>query len=148
VPFRHFILKAFPYNALLRVIRRKTFSIHIRFRIIGRRDIDGRYSAYLFLGGTHKAEPRCSLEATAVSLLSKEYQFAMQRLFVYGTLAPGRANHEVLKGIPGSWEAATLRVTLLQEGRGAAMVCPGVVPTEFGDEVEGFVFSSAHLASH
>ena len=70
----------------------------------------------------------------------------MQRLFVYGTLAPGRANHKVLKAIPGSWEAATLKGTLLQEGWGAAMGCPGIVPTADGGEVEGFVISSAHLA--
>ena len=72
----------------------------------------------------------------------------MQRLFVYGTLAPGRANHKVLKNIPGVWEAATLRGTLLQEGWGAAMGYPGIIPSEDGDEVEGFVFSSAHLADH
>jgi len=69
----------------------------------------------------------------------------MQRLFIYGTLAPGQANHKVLENIPGSWEAATLRGTLLQEGWGVAMGCPGIVPSEDGDEVEGFVFSSAHL---
>ena len=72
----------------------------------------------------------------------------MQRLFIYGTLAPGRANHKVLENIPGSWEAATLRGTLLKEGWGVAMGCPGIVPTEDGDEVEGFVFSSAHLVDH
>jgi gamma-glutamylcyclotransferase (GGCT)/AIG2-like uncharacterized protein YtfP len=72
----------------------------------------------------------------------------MQRLFVYGTLAPGRANHKVLESIPGSWEAATLKGTLLQEGWGAAMGCPGIVPTENGDEVEGFVLSSAYLADY
>ena len=72
----------------------------------------------------------------------------MQRLFVYGTLAPGRANHNVLERIPGSWEAATLRGTLLHEGWGATMGCLGIVPTEDGDEVEGFVFSSAHLADY
>jgi len=72
----------------------------------------------------------------------------MQRLFVYGTLAPGRANHNVLESISGSWEAATLKGTLLQEGWGAAMGCPGIVPTEDGGEVEGFVLSSAHLADH
>ena len=72
----------------------------------------------------------------------------MQRLFVYGTLAPSRANHKILESIPGSWEAATLRGTLLQEGWGVAMGCPGIVPTADGDEVEGFVFSSAHLADH
>jgi gamma-glutamylcyclotransferase (GGCT)/AIG2-like uncharacterized protein YtfP len=79
---------------------------------------------------------------TVVSLL------AMQRLFVYGTLAPGRANHRVLKSIPGSREAATLRGNLLQEGWGVAMGYPGIVPTEDGEEVEGFVFSSAHLSDH
>ena len=72
----------------------------------------------------------------------------MQRLFVYGTLAPGRANHEVLKGIPGTWEPATLRGTLLPEGWGAAMGCPGIVLTADGDKVEGYVFSSAQLARH
>ena len=72
----------------------------------------------------------------------------MQRLFVYGTLAPGRANHSVLEGIPGSWEVATLKGILLDEGWGAGMGCPGIIPTVEGDEVEGFVFSSAHLADH
>ena len=72
----------------------------------------------------------------------------MQRLFVYGTLAPGRPHHEVLKGIPGTWEAATLKGTLLQEGWGAEVGCPGIIPAADGDEVEGFVFSSEHLASH
>ena len=72
----------------------------------------------------------------------------MQRLFVYGTLAPGRRNHDVLKNISGSWEAATLRGILLEEGWGAAMGCPGIIPTADGDEVEGFLFSSVHLAAH
>ncbi len=72
----------------------------------------------------------------------------VQRLFVYGTLAPSRANHKILASIPGSWEAATLRGTLLQEGWGVAMGYPGIVPSEDGEEVEGFVFSSAHLADH
>ncbi len=69
----------------------------------------------------------------------------MQRLFVYGTLAPGRSNHKVLESIPGSWEAATLKGILVQEGWGAAMGCPGIIPSEEGDNVEGFVFSSEHL---
>ena len=32
----------------------------------------------------------------------------MERLFVYGTLAPGRPNEHVLGEIEGSWEAATV----------------------------------------
>ena len=72
----------------------------------------------------------------------------VQRLFVYGTLAPGRANHEVLASIPGSWDPATLRGILLDEGWGAKMGCPGIVPDENGDEVEGFVLSSDQLPQH
>ena len=76
----------------------------------------------------------------------------MQRLFVYGTLAPGRINHKVLESIPGKWETAMLKGTLVQEGWGADMGCPGIIPAEGaakdGDEVEGFVFTSAHLAEH
>ncbi|MCP4045849.1 MAG: gamma-glutamylcyclotransferase [Gammaproteobacteria bacterium] len=72
----------------------------------------------------------------------------MQRLFVYGTLAPGRVNHTVLEDVPGTWEAAALKGSLFQEGWGAANGCPGIVPTEDGEEVEGFLFSSAHLAEH
>ena len=30
----------------------------------------------------------------------------INRLFVYGTLAPGRANAHVLADIPGTWEPA------------------------------------------
>ncbi len=73
---------------------------------------------------------------------------SMQRLFIYGTLAPGRANHKVMEGISGTWEAATLKGNLLQEGWGVEMGCPGIVPSEDGEEVEGFVFSSESLEDH
>lgn len=39
-----------------------------------------------------------------------------RRLFVYGTLAPGRPNAHVLAEVPGEWEPATVQGTLLQEG--------------------------------
>lgn len=72
----------------------------------------------------------------------------MQRLFIYGTLAPGRNNHKVMEGISGTWETATLRGTLIQEGWGAKMGFPGIIPAEDGDEVAGFVFSSKYLEDH
>lgn len=72
----------------------------------------------------------------------------MHRLFVYGTLAPGRPNEHVLAGIPGRWEAATVTGTLLQEGWGAAVGYPGIVLDQHSDEVSGLVFSSEHLAEH
>ncbi|HSE41878.1 MAG TPA: gamma-glutamylcyclotransferase, partial [Acidobacteriota bacterium] len=43
----------------------------------------------------------------------------MKRLFVYGTLAPGRPNEHILGQIGGSFEPATVIGTLYQEGWGA-----------------------------
>ena len=70
------------------------------------------------------------------------------RLFVYGTLAPGRPNEHVLAKIPGHWEPATVRGTLFPEGWGAAAGYPGIVPDDKGSEVEGLLFSSDSLAEH
>ena len=70
------------------------------------------------------------------------------RLFVYGTLAPGRPSQHVLAGVPGTWEPATVRGTLLQEGWGAAVGYPGIVLDEIRDRVRGFIFSSEELAAH
>ncbi len=72
----------------------------------------------------------------------------MLRLFVYGTLAPGRANHDVLADIAGAWQAATLKGRLLQEGWGAEQGCPGIVPAEDGDDVAGYLLTSAQLKRH
>ena len=70
------------------------------------------------------------------------------RLFVYGSLAPGRPNEHVLADVLGEWEPATVNGRLLQEGWGAAVGYPGIVLDEHGDEVEGFLFSSERLAEH
>ena len=72
----------------------------------------------------------------------------IQRLFVYGTLAPGRPNEHVLNEIGGSWEAATVTGTLHQEGWGATMGYPGIVLDERGNDIQGFVFSSERLSDH
>jgi gamma-glutamylcyclotransferase (GGCT)/AIG2-like uncharacterized protein YtfP len=70
------------------------------------------------------------------------------RLFVYGTLAPGRPNERALADIPGEWEPASVTGRLLQEGWGAAAGYPGLVLDEEGDEVQGFLFSSKRLPEH
>ena len=70
----------------------------------------------------------------------------MERLFVYGTLAPGKPNHKVLADIPGHWEAATLNGKLVDEGWGAELGCPGILPSDEGEAVEGFVFASDQLS--
>ncbi|MEM8605296.1 MAG: gamma-glutamylcyclotransferase family protein [Cyanobacteria bacterium P01_H01_bin.121] len=70
------------------------------------------------------------------------------RLFVYGTLAPGRPNEHVLADIPGEWQPATVAGTLLQEGWGAAVGYPGIMLDQGGQAIAGFLFSSEHLAEH
>jgi len=70
------------------------------------------------------------------------------RLFVYGTLAPGRPNEHVLADVPGEWQPATVNGTLLEQGWGAAAGYPGIVLDEHGGEVEGFLLSSKSLAKH
>ena len=71
-----------------------------------------------------------------------------QRLFVYGTLAPGQRNEHVLADIPGEWEAATVTGKLLPQGWGAAIGFPGIVLDEGGDTVHGLLFSSESLSAH
>jgi len=70
----------------------------------------------------------------------------VDRLFVYGTLAPGRSNEHELAEVPGTWEPATVKGALLPEGWGAAEGYPGIVLDESGDDVQGFLFSSAELS--
>jgi gamma-glutamylcyclotransferase (GGCT)/AIG2-like uncharacterized protein YtfP len=70
------------------------------------------------------------------------------RLFVYGTLAPGRPNAHVLAPVPGTWEPATIRGHLLPEGWGAAAGYPAVVLDPAGEVVTGLLFSSDALDAH
>ncbi|ALM50906.1 gamma-glutamylcyclotransferase family protein [Halomonas huangheensis] len=72
----------------------------------------------------------------------------MQRLFIYGTLGPGRPNEHVMQKIGGSWKAATLKGRLLKSGWGAAMGFPGLVIDEDGEEIQGHVFSSENLSNN
>lgn len=70
------------------------------------------------------------------------------RLFVYGTLLPGRANAHELAGIEGTWAPATVTGTLLPDGWGAALGYPGVVLDAAGPVVPGAVLTSEDLAAH
>ena len=72
----------------------------------------------------------------------------INRLFVYGTLCPGRLNEHILTTIGGLWEEGSVVGILHQEGWGAAMGYPGIVLDMDGGNVEGFVFSSDNLVGH
>ena len=68
------------------------------------------------------------------------------RLFIYGTLAPGQRNHYVLEDVQGTWEKASLRGYLHERGWGAAHDCPGIVLSDEAEPVAGHLFTSEQLA--
>jgi len=71
-----------------------------------------------------------------------------ERLFVYGTLGPGRPNEHILGDIGGSWEDASVLGTLHDEGWGAEMGYPAIKLDKDGERVQGFLFSSDTIANH
>lgn len=71
-----------------------------------------------------------------------------QRLFVYGTLAPGQPNAHVLADVPGHWEPASVRDHRHALGWGATMGYPGLVLDGRGDVITGLLFTSDELAAH
>lgn len=72
----------------------------------------------------------------------------MQRLFVYGSLGPGRPNEHLMQKIGGQWQAASLRGRLLEKGWGAGMGFPGLAIDADGEEIHGHVFVSDRPAEH
>ena len=72
----------------------------------------------------------------------------IERLFVYGTLGPGRPNEHVLEAIGGSWEIASVTGALRDAGWGAELGYPGIDLVKNGEEVQGFLFTSEYLSDH
>ena len=70
------------------------------------------------------------------------------KLFVYGTLCPGRPNEHILKNIGGTWQQGSVRGVLHNEGWGATMGYPALILDENGERVQGYVFSSDKLSAH
>ncbi len=72
----------------------------------------------------------------------------MKRLFVYGSLAPGRPNEHVLSDIGGTWQKASVKGYLKAKGWGAKMGFPGIVLDDSADEVPGYIFYSENLPQY
>jgi len=69
----------------------------------------------------------------------------MNKLFVYGTLMPGKENHDVLSDFAGEWEPATVNGSLVNEGWGSGHGCPGLIPSIDASVVQGYLFTSNDL---
>lgn len=63
-----------------------------------------------------------------------------QKLFIYGTLAPGKPNHSILSGLKGTWESCTTRGQL-NEVSGLSVLCW----QPFGPTIEGQLLVSPDL---
>ena len=70
------------------------------------------------------------------------------RLAVYGTLAPGRVNHDQLAGLDGRWRQGTVRGILVDAGWGASLGYPALTLDPQGPIVAVFLFESRDLPAH
>ena len=73
---------------------------------------------------------------------------SINKLFVYGSLGPGRPNEKILTTIGGAWEKATVKGVLYQEGWGASIGFPGIRLTKDGSKIDGFLFISNQINAH
>ena len=73
---------------------------------------------------------------------------AEHRLATYGSLAPGRVNHHQLAGLRGLWRTGLVRGRLIDNGWGAGLGYPAIIPDVKADPVEVFIFESADLPAH
>lgn len=67
------------------------------------------------------------------------------RLFVYGSLQPGKKNAFRLERIGGRWIQGSIRGTLLDRGWGAGLGFPALILDDEGDEISGYLFQSRDL---
>ena len=73
---------------------------------------------------------------------------AETRLATYGTLAPGRINHDQLADLRGTWCLGTVRGRLVEAGWGAGLGYPGLILDPSGQTVDVHVFESSDLPDH
>jgi gamma-glutamylcyclotransferase (GGCT)/AIG2-like uncharacterized protein YtfP len=73
---------------------------------------------------------------------------AIERLATYGTLAPGRPNHDQLDGLDGRWLEGYVDGALVEAGWGASLGYPALVLDPSGSAVGVDVFESRDLPAH
>ncbi len=85
-----------------------------------------------------------------VSRINERMTFprAHHRLAIYGTLAPGRSNHDQISMIDGTWFDGTVRGWFSKDGWGATLGFPGLRLNAEGDKVSVQVLESPDLPAH
>lgn len=72
----------------------------------------------------------------------------MDKLFVYGSLGPGKPNEHVLKKIGGTWKKGYVWGKLFEEGWGSEMGFPGIRLEPKEQKIQGYVFCSDNLNAY
>lgn len=72
----------------------------------------------------------------------------IERLFVYGTLAPGEKNFHLVENVDGHWQSATCFGRIFTQTQGAHVGLPCFEPTNDGERVEGKILSSTELVHY
>ncbi|HBA33340.1 MAG TPA: hypothetical protein DCZ12_04310 [Gammaproteobacteria bacterium] len=69
-------------------------------------------------------------------------------LFIYGTLAPGQPNEDLLKPLAGHWEPGYVHGTLYPPGTPPIVAYPVIKLEPSGTLINGLIFTSAALRQH
>ena len=88
------------------------------------------------------------MDAVELGLAEATNDDPQRRLAVYGTLAPGRANHHQLHGLVGRWIDGHVRGRLLDAGWGASLGYPGLILDADAPAVAVQLFESGDLPAH
>ena len=72
----------------------------------------------------------------------------MNRLFVYGTLCPGRENAHILEPIGGTWRKGSVRGVVHILDCGPDQGLPAIVLDPEAGKVEGDLLTTEQLAQH
>jgi gamma-glutamylcyclotransferase (GGCT)/AIG2-like uncharacterized protein YtfP len=98
--------------------------------------------------GNAAGSTKASSSTAALETVDRLLDFPSHRLAVYGSLAPGKANHHMMAGMAGTWRSAVLRGSLRNEGWGAGQGFPGFLWDGADTPVAAQVFSSPDLPRH
>ena len=73
---------------------------------------------------------------------------AETRLAIYGSLAPGQANHQQLADLKGRWYRGTVQGKRIEAGWGTTLDFPGLILDPTGSAVDVYLFESSDLPNH
>ncbi|MHA4811321.1 gamma-glutamylcyclotransferase family protein [Flavitalea flava] len=80
--------------------------------------------------------------------LNKLLGFPEHKLFVYGSLQPGRENHHMLSDVKGEWMKGYVTGDLINQGWGADMGYPAMIWNPDGEKINGQLLISKELLNH